>query len=573
MIRRIKPLAMIGLVTLACAAVPQTPATGLGSIRGLVKDAGGIPLVGAVIMVVAEPDRAGADSAGTARGVDKVIKKASTDGDGKFVATGISPGRYKIKAEATGFRPVEVAALVKPNKVTVFDSILLRRSGTLAEQTSLNVDSRYASRAARGTIFHYDDQGKDTTLAAAPAAASVPLTDRSSETHGFVHAFTESAPGTGWPASELASDFAVSQQIGRSANIVISGQTGVGEDAAQRLQTFTTANAGDHHRLSVALGYGRFTVSRGGGRSGIGQILLGATDTWQVAGPVLVVYGVEVARYAEGASGTSVLPRFGISVDAGSRTRLFAGLMPGSSVDSESRVDLESGEIVFPEQRVAAISAADEAVVDRSFRMQFGGEQVLSSNSSVEMMAFVDTVSGHGMGLLAIPTDGANLDPQLRVQEQNGTARGIRIVYHRRMGKVFDASVGYAFGQGQRFDSRGLTDPASLFTTGFYQVVSAKIDANFIRSGTKVSTVIRLAPAKAVFAIDPFQGQMTTFDPNLNVLITQALPALGFLPGQWAAIVDLRNLFDQQSGVADERQELIASRFHRLVRIGISVRF
>jgi hypothetical protein len=466
---------------------------------------------------------------------------------------------------------VEVAALVKPNKVTVFDSILLRRSGTLAEQTSLNIDPKYASRTARGTIFHYDDQGRDTT--ATGTGTAVALTQRSSETHGFVHAFTESAPGTGWPAPEVASDFAVSQQLGRAANIVISGQTGIGEYAAQRLQTFTTANAGDHHRLSVALGYGRFTVSRGGERSGIGEVSLSATDTWQLTGPVLVVYGVEVARFAEGASGTSVLPRFGISVDAGSRTRLFAGLIPGSSVDPESRVDLESGEIVFPEQRVAALSAASEPVPDRSFRMQFGGEQVLSSNSSVEMMAFVDTVSGHGVGLLAIPTDRASLEPQFRGQLQNGTARGIRVVYHHRMGKVFDSSVGYAFGQGQQFDSRGLTDPASLFTTGFYQVVSAKIDANFVRSGTKVSTIIRFAPAKAVFAIDPFQGQMTTFDPNLNVLITQALPPLGFLPGQWTAVVDLRNLLDQQSGVSDERQELIASRYHRLVRIGVSVRF
>src|SRR5215471_8559362 len=175
--RRIKPWAMIGLATLAVAAVPQAPATGLGSIRGLVKDASGIPLVGAVIMVVADPERADAagaaksvDAAGTANaGMAKIVKKASTDGDGKFVATGIAPGRYRIKAEATGFKPVEVAALVKPNKVTVFDSILLRRSGTLAEQTSLNIDPKYASRAARGTIFHYDDQGKDTTVAAASA--------------------------------------------------------------------------------------------------------------------------------------------------------------------------------------------------------------------------------------------------------------------------------------------------------------------------------------------------------------------------------------------------------------------
>src|SRR5262249_23666343 len=136
MIRRIKPWALFGLAVLACGAAPETSAAGLGSIRGLVKDASGIPLVGAAILViVAEPDHAAA-------GADKIVKRASTDGDGKFLATGLSPGYYKIKAEATGFKSVELAALVKSHKVTVFDSILLRRSGTLAEQTSLNIDPK-----------------------------------------------------------------------------------------------------------------------------------------------------------------------------------------------------------------------------------------------------------------------------------------------------------------------------------------------------------------------------------------------------------------------------------------------
>jgi len=149
----------------------------------------------------------------------------------------------------------------------------------------------------------------------------------------------------------------------------------------------------------------------------------------------------------------------------------------------------------------------------------------------------------------------------------------VRVVYHRRLNKILDGSIGYSFGQGQRFDSRGISDPASLFTNGLFQMVSAKIDASFASTGTRISTVVRLAPSRAVFAIDPFQGQMTTYDPNISVLITQELPTFGFIPGQWTAIVDLRNLLDQQATISDDRQELIASRFHRLVRVGVSLRF
>jgi hypothetical protein len=59
----------------------------------------------------------------------------------------------------------------------------------------------------------------------------------------------------------------------------------------------------------------------------------------------------------------------------------------------------------------------------------------------------------------------------------------------------------------------------------------------------------------------------------LSFSLTQELPSVSFIPGQWAAVVDLRNLFDQQGSIADDRLELIASRYHRLIRVGLSPRF
>src|SRR6185369_14585400 len=102
----------------------------------------------------------------------------------------------------------------------------------------------------------------------------------------------------------------------------------------------------------------------------------------------------------------------------------------------------------------------------------------------------------------------------------------------------------------------GITDPASLFNNALFQIISARLDANFENTGTRISTVVRFAPARAVFAIDPFQGQIGTYDPNISISLTQALPTSGLVPGRWEAVVDLRNLLDQQSSVSDERQEL-----------------
>jgi hypothetical protein len=559
---RVWALIAIGVV-LSAGATAQAGAA-KGSIRGLILDPHGNPLAGAAVLVMAEDVKAA-----------KVVKKASTDSEGKFVASNIVPGHYRVKAAAEGFKPVEIATDVRPNQVTVFDSIYLRRTNVLSEQTSLNGDSKYAARGARNVVFHYDEYNPNPTATTSDDA--IALTNHTPEMHGVVNAFAQATTSdTAETAPFFGANFAVSEQIGKDANLVISGQAGAGTGAPQKLQALTTAHVGDRHRFAVALGYGRFTFSRHGSVPRLGQFSVSATDTWQVAGPVLVVYGMEFARFSEGASGTSLLPRLGVAIDATPRTRVSAALVPGTSNDLQSRVNLEAGEIEFTEPKPVAvmngINADPQPVMDRSYRLQFGAEQILSDKSSVEMMAFFDTVSGHGVGLLAVPND-AQTQPEYRAIEQAGRQRGVRVVYHHRVNKVVDAALGYAFGEGQQLDGRGISEPAHLFRNAMFQVVSAKLDASFVSTGTRISTVLRVAPSQAVFAIDPFQGQMATYDPNISVMLTQDLPSLGFLPGQWQAIVDLRNLLDQQGVVSDERQELVASRFHRLVRVGLSLRF
>jgi hypothetical protein len=555
-------LAVIGAIVYANLPEAQAATAAMGSIRGFIKDGQGNPLIGASVFVLTEAE--------TTQAI-KVIKRASTDKEGKFIAAGLTPGRYLLKAEATGFAPIAFPADVQPRKVIVFDSILMRREGTLAEKTSLNLDPKFAARRSRGSIFHYDEskpkeaEAEDQTIA---------LTPRSAELHGYVNAFTQTAASDKTDAGSMTgANFALSQQIGRDANVVMSGQVAHGNNAMQRFEVLTTGHAGDKHKLGLALGYARFTFSRHSKTPQIGQFSLSATDTWQVAGPVLVVYGLEFARFTEGASATSVLPRFGVAVDAGARTRFFAGLTPGASTDEQAKINLESGEIVFSQPKAVALSKQGTPLTDSSYRLQIGAERILSDKSSVEMMAFVDTISGHGVGLLAIPVEHVEADSKLYTQEQKGRARGLRVVYNRHINSVFDSSVGYAFGEGQQLDGRGITNPAHLFSNSTFQIISAKINANFLSTGTRISTVLRIAPSRAVFAIDPFEGQIATFDPNISISFNQALPNFGFIPGQLEALVDVRNLLDQQASVADERQQLINSRFNRLVRVGLSMRF
>src|SRR5262249_37113365 len=290
----------------------------------------------------------------------------------------------------------------------------------------------------------------------------------------------------------------------------MGGQVGYGGGAPKSLKAIPTVNANARHHLTTALGYGRFSFPRHSSVPKLGQFSVSASDTYQISGPVLIVYGLEFARFAHGASGTSVLPKLGVAVDAAAKTRLFAALLPGTSTDAQTRFNLESGEIEFSEPQPVA-TREERPVMERSYRLQFGGEQILSDKSSVEMMAFFDTFSGHGVGLLSVPNDNPAAASVLG-ENQSGRARGVRVVYHRRITETIDGTVGYAVGEGQSLDPRGITNPANLFRNGLFQVISAKLDANFVRTGTRVSTVVRFAPERAVFAIDPFQGQINTYD-------------------------------------------------------------
>jgi hypothetical protein len=183
-------------------------------------------------------------------------------------------------------------------------------------------------------------------------------------------------------------------------------------------------------------------------------------------------------------------------------------------------------------------------------------------------------LSGHGVGVLAMPLE-ASPETQSALQEvarqvvaMNGTARGMRVMYAKRISEHLTASVGYSFGRGQRFNDVPLNriTPAQMFTGHNFQVASAKLDLDLTqRTGTRVSTVVRLSPS----AIDPFAGRMSVYDPNVSIYVTQLLPSFG-LPVKCQALVDVRNLLNQTTGVEGDYTQLIAARTQRSVRGALS---
>lgn len=593
----------VGLTLLAASFVwttaGRTPATHaaarprLGTVTGMVRDHKGKPLAGAVIRFMRE-------------GADHVVKQTSTGGDGAFTAR-ILPGKYLLTALAEGFGSVSFNSVQVNPAAEISYRFNLEPVGegrTAPERRADRNDPKWRLRSAqnRRSVFQIDGR-KDSTVAAAEAADATEaaaddeaatdfevssvaggevLSRGGSNVHGLVEIYTGVSAGP-LAQSFSGANFAFATPAGDDLNLIFAGQFAT--NGYGRLETTARFRVGDAHRVSATVGGATLPVAPD--KSGDGfkadalkQLSVRAVDEWIVREGVVVVLGLDYSRFVgrEGGGASSLSPRLGFAFDADSRTRVQMAYAPGgSSTRTQSGANFEGGPVVFTEANGQPVAFVDgRAVMERSQRLEFGVERVLDNDSMVEATAFFDTTDGRGVGLLSLPLNslaggdgGAGL---MQTANQSGAARGVRVVYTRRVSRHLNTSAGYSFGRGQELSPDALSAaPGDLFRAGLFQTAAAQLESSF-RTGTRVRTVLRFSPRAAVFAVDPFAGRVAVFDPSLSILVTQELPTFG-LPLRAEAVVDARNLLDSQTCVEDGETVTAVNANRRTVRGGISVRF
>ncbi len=592
----------------ASGAVEAAPA--LAVVTGTVKDDKGTPLIGAIVAAF-EPQLRG-----------KEIKSVKTDTQGKF-SVDVTPGVYRLRAAANGFIPKSTRVSIDRPARLSYD-FALRSADTLVQQRGDSDDYRWIARGVPRHAMNLHEEGEEEIIEQADVAVAQtdPALPRASF-HGamqFVAATSGSRaglPGAGF----YGANFAVSGSLGGNFEMAFIGQRGAGQLAPQRMAAIATMRPGANHQVTATVGYGQIALAGrmyqdvdaiadhpvGMGRpmqlrrsdptprsvaatpdsaeaASLDQLSVSAVGSWQVFQPLLVIYGFDYSRFVGPMNHRdSVLPRFAVQYSPSSRLRLNAAVTPGTDQQNHSPDGFNSENIQAAfETTPAEIAYSDSPILDRSRRFEVGIERLFGEgNTSVEASAFYDLVSGHGVGVLALPleaspeTHATFHEVAHQVAAMNGAARGVRMMFNRRLNDHVTASVGYSFGRGTRFNHApvGSITPAQLFRGGFFQVATAKLELDFTeQTGTRISTVIRLSPSAVVFAIDPFAGQMSVYDPNINVYVTQDLPNFG-LPVRWQAVVDVRNLLDESAGMDDGVTQVVTARTRRTVRGGVAFRW
>lgn len=552
--------------------VPEKPApetTGsvkagtYGIIKGVVRDKRGKPISRATVAVFK-------------LGTSKLLRQVTATKSGKFFAK-IVPGTYTVLAVAQGFNPVTLNKVrVKRSSELVYGFRLERagRGNTLPEKRADRKSSKWAIRAARRSIYQIDEGktpvSEDTvsTLDVAPDSNSIDKVERKSTS------VIESFAGTSKRGAVQGINFATLRPVGESSELLVAGQVSRGRNAGNRLETEFSFSPGKDHRIKL-----RGSVSQIGSilneenKDELSQVSFRATDQWKVKEGIVLLFGVDYSRFIGAGDASSIAPRIGVQYDLDSKTRLRSAYTTRTEERSWSKViALESSQVLFAEPTaVDDISVVEgEPQMNRSSRFEIGVERVLDNRTNLEANLFLDTVKGRGVGIDRMPFEAGDAFSRF-VGRQEGGATGMRVVLNRRLGGVFSTSGGYAFGTGQEFSDKAVTDPASLFKDGLFQSVFGRLSADFA-TGTSVSTVFRFSPDATVFAIDPFEGRLAIYDPGLSVLVTQELPSWG-LPIDAEATLDARNVFDFNGGVGRDKGALTLSSQRRMVRGSILVRF
>ena len=571
-------VALAVMVAMTATSADGKGTRGLATITGTVRDNRGMPLAGALIQLIRE-------------GANQLVRQTHSAADGSFSAR-IPAGRYSLRAIANGFGEVLFSSVQVSPSAEIAYRFNLEPAGsgrTLVDQRKDRDNVKWTLRSvqSRRSIFQANE-GADPTIAAAENAEQAD-TENTETTDGqrkdgktraqgvFETYFAASA--NPYASSYEGVNFAVELPTSERIDLVFAGQTGIGAGAPQRFETTARLQVNDRHRVNLTGGGARLFAVLDGKTNGsrpLSQMSVRAVDEWIVRDGLVVVMGVDYSRFIGAGNAASINPRLGIQFDANARTRVKAAYaLGGDETGVQSSAHFEEGDVIFKQPLAQPVAfVGGRAVMGRSRRLEFGMERVLDNRSQVEATAFLDMTSGRGVGLMATPLSAFSGDSAAAlssVANQDGSARGVRLVYSRRLNHVWSASAGYSFGRGQKLSPNGITNPAELFNDGFFQTAAMQVAGDW-STGTHVRTVFRFSPQATVFAIDPFAGRLEVYDPSLSIQVTQDLPTFG-LPVRAQAVIDARNLLDFQSRTRNGESMLEVGPKGRSLRGGISVRF
>jgi hypothetical protein len=524
------------LVVALGLALPAWCADRSTSIAGYVRNASGVPQMGAAVEVLGSAIQS---------------MRVFTDEKGFFAASGLVPGTYTVKVSAPAFLPalrekigVRAGANVLLNLTlnTIFDAVQFApRRGS---EDDGDWDWVLRSTANRPVLRVLPD-GSPVVVAKTGESGS--------DLKGTL-SFVAGSPSRGFGSvSDKSTGFLVEKSIFSTDTIKFRGDVGYGPG----LPNAVVRTSYKHRMPNGSTPEVAFTMRRlsspdlGLRDADLQALTLTMTDNVALGDVLELKFGSELQSIQFMGKVTAARP-FG---------SIAAHLSPNTIVEYRYSTSRPSGraEKGF-ESAPADLSESDPRISLAGFspalEKAHHQEVALShreGDTSMQVALYSDRLADPALtGVGDISAVGGEVLPDVysgtfTYQGRDFEARGIRLVLERKLASDVSATVNYSFGGALDLDREGinLQDVRDHSVIRNRQALSAKMSGTAPGTKTRWIASYGWTNGRALTPVDMFNSSAGQTDPFLDLFFRQPVPGTGSLPGHMDVVLEIRNLLAQ----------------------------
>jgi hypothetical protein len=543
-------------------SLPAWAADRPGAISGYVRDASGIPQMGAIVEIV-----------GTAARTLTVF----TDGAGFYSAKDLLPGFYTVKVSAPSFLPAW------NDKVSLHPGASTHLNITL--NTLLNAMRVGPLRGGS------DDDDWKWTLRSVANRPVLRVFDNSasgeqkqeSDLQGSLSFLAGSAAGGYGSGSDMTTGFSVERNVFSVDRIGLKGNVGYGDGVPVAALRATYA-----HRLpdgsgpSMAVAIHRFAPSDPNlHNASLQSMALAGREDFAVGDAIELQLGSELQSIQFLGRMTAFRP-YG-SIDLHVSPDAIVAYSYATSLPTPQDETVNSASDSGLTEANPRVSLANFTTKLESAHHQELNVSRRWSKNKMQVAVFKDRVDNTALlGTGAVTAASGDLLPDV----YSGTftyagntldARGLRLVLERNLNSDLTATLDFAYGGTLDLAKPdvAIQSASQWITTARREAVAAKLSGRVNCTHTRWIASYGWVSGQALTPVDMFNASPGQSDSFLNIFIRQPIPTMGFLPGHMEALIDLRNLLAQGyvPVMGQDGQTVYFVQSARSVRGGVTISF
>ncbi len=555
-------------------ALPVFASEQPGAISGYVRNASGVPQMGAVVEILGS--KIGSEIGSASR-----LLTTFTDGLGFYSATGLPPGVYSVKVSAASFLPA------------VRERLAMAPGGHLKVNVTLNT-LLGALDVGRIRVVPDEDDWKWTLRSVAnrpilrvfddPAQVTEKQDHELRGTLSFLAGSTSDGYGSG---SDMSTGFTLERSVFSTGRVGVSGNVGYGDGTPDTVFRTTYSHVlADGSQPTVALTVRRFAPSDPNlHNAALQAVALAMADSFSVGDVLELKFGSELQTIQFLGRVSAFRPYGSADMHLSPNTVLeyaYASSLPDGR--TEKGFDSSPADMSESNPRISLQDFAPK--IERAHHQELNLSRRIG-NTNVQVAVFSDRVGDTALtGAGDVTAAGGFLLPDLysgTFSYTGGTldTPGVRAVLQHKFSTDLTATLDYAWGGTLNLSQSDVAQPVALqdaqqaITTVRRHALAAKFNGTLPRTHTRWIASYRWVNGQALTPVDMFNASPGESDPYLSFFLRQPIPSTGFLTGHIEALIEVRNLLAQGyvPVVGQDGQTVYLVQAARSVRGGLAFSF